>query len=357
MRLCFLLLSLFAVSSVSGQIPCPADLTKIPGRVVVTPPKLKDPAALKNVRQAAALLEQSVKGFTGGEARIYTTEFKKADTATGNYRMYEVSMYFLKYECVGGIVKPEAATDLWVYFSFNRIPFFQGNNSVGYNLKNGQEMYYSKYSLGEKYKGFPMLTPLHHPNGKAVWISEQARLPLRSVTRAEVLLVYRDVFFKNRDETIQRIEASLATEQRDLARIDSSTDSPADKERSRKALLDSNANSRKFLGTVKTEKAACEAEIQAALAKQTANEPAFVELVDSYCKPEKLFLDRTNPRAKALMSFDDTFFDRTKPPSAAQFIVIYWRPDASGRFPIKREFSQRFEEGFDLNAVRAMLGK
>ncbi len=351
------MLSLFLAGDVGGQIPCPADLTKVPGRVVVTPPQLTDPVALKNIRQATMLLEQSVKGFTGGEVRIYTSDFEKTDTSAGKYKMYEVAMYFLKYECVGGIVKPEAATGLWIYFSFYRIPFFNSNNDVGYTLNNGQEMYYSRYALGDSYKGLPTLGPLHHPNGKAVWVSEQARLPLRSVTRAEVLPAYREAFFKNRDETVKRLEASLSTEQRDLGRIDSSPNSLADKERSRKALLDSNVNSRSFIEKAKAELSACTAEINDALSKPTAKDPAFVEFVDSYCKPEKMFIDRANPRAKAITAFDDAFFDRTKPASVAQFIVIYWRPDASDRFPIKRDFSLRFEEGFDFNAARAMLGK
>ena len=357
MRFCLFITVLFLAGDVTGQIPCPSDLTIVPGRVVVTPPKLKDPVALKNIRQATALLEQSVKGFTGGEARIYSSDFEKTDTANGKYQMYEVAMYFLKYECVGGVVKPEAATDLWVYFSFNRLPFFQSNNTVGYTLKSGQEMYYSKYSLGERYKGFPLLSPLHHSNGKAVWMSEPERLPLRGVTQAEILPAYRESFFKNRDETIKRLEACLATEQRDIARIESSTNSPADKERSRKALLDSNANSRKTVETAKAEKATCEAEIRTALSKPTASDPAFVEFVDYYCKPDKVFIDRSNSRAKAVTAFDDAFFDQTKPAGAAQFIVIYWRPEVGSRFPIKREFTQRFEEGFDFNAARAMLGK
>lgn len=319
-------LVLFAGSSI-GQTPCPADLTKVPGKITVTPPKGSDPVAMRNIRQTIGLLEGLVQGVNGGEIRIYASGFGRADTAAGNHQLYEVAMYFLQYECVAGKVKPEAATDLWFYVSFNRIPFFESNNSVGHSLPNGQSMYYSTYRLIDDFRGFPMLTPLHHPNAKAVWISDRRRLPLRNISRAEMLPAYRAAFIKNRDETIKRLEASLATEQRDLDRIASGTDSPADKDRSRKALLDSNARSRKYLETARMEKAACEENIRAALAEPRAGNPALVEFTNTYCKPQSLFLEASNPRAKAVTVFDDSFFDRTKPAGAAQFIVVYWRAE------------------------------
>jgi hypothetical protein len=96
--------------------------------------------------------------------------------------------------------------------------------------------------------------------------------------------------------------------------------------------------------------AKCDSTIDSYLTRQIADQPAFVEGINYYCEPEKMFLASADERAKQIVVFDERFFDKSSSVSP-QFIVVYWRKgdakyqlrEGEFRFPVKREFVRKFE--------------
>lgn len=337
----FLFLSILLLSFVefSAQTPCRNLQTQV-GKWVQTPPTGKDLLAIKNINTAMSMFQKSVAGFTGGQAKTYLFTADWVDTRPVKVQGYTVAMNFLKYECVAGKIKPEAATDTWLYVGFNEIPFFRSNNSAeeDFRLPNGQQMFFSKYKFDGKYKEMNRLVPLQHTDSEAVFLSNANRLPLRQVTQTEALANYKKFFAKKRFETIKWQENILAKEPSNQAAI-------------------------RIIAENKKEIAGCDAKIDSYLTKQAAKQPAFVEGINYYCEPENMFLSANDERAKQIVVFDEAYFDMTQPPATPQFIVVYWRKgDANAlsreggyRFPVKREFIRKFEENFDFEALQKML--
>lgn len=348
--------------NLSAQTPC-GDLATQQGKWLQTPPTGKDVQAVKNINMAMTLFQNSVKGFTGGQAKTYTFSSDLVDVPNKKIQAATVAMYFLQYECLKGVIKPEAETGTWFYVGFNEFPFFKSNNAVGvlkdcaesfYCLPNGQQMFFSQYQLKGEFKGNQKLVSLHHLDGEAVLLSKNGKLPLRSVTQAEVLVEYKKSFNKKKSEYIKQLEASLAKEPADLARMDADKQM-AGREESKKALIASNNQTRATVAKLKNELAACNAKIDSYSALPIAKQPASVEGVDDYCNPEKMF-NPTN-HIKQIVVFDESYFEKNLPTTSPQFIVVYWRKGDAGRFPIKKNFIDRFEQNFDFSALKNILGK
>ena len=235
-----------------------------PGKWVQTPPTGKDLLAVKNINTAMSLFQKSVVGFTGGQAKTYTFNAEWVDTRPYKFQGYTVAMLFSHFECIGGKLKSSGATDTWLYLAFNELPFFRSNHGVGqggsggdhFRLPNGQEMFYSKYRLDGKLKGFSRLVPLQHTPAEAVFISNSNELPLRSVSQADVLAGYKKFYAQKKDIEIKRLEEIIAREPADIARIENDT-AMTGKEASKKALIDGNNRVRGTLSQFKKERAEC----------------------------------------------------------------------------------------------------
>ncbi len=277
----FLILITFVTLAADSfaQTPC-GNLANLPGKWVQTPATSKDAKIVKNINSALSLFQKSVSGFAGGQAnaKLFTSSW--VDTRPYKYPGYTVAMYFQEFECIAGKVKPQGATGTWLYIGFNELPFFTSNNSAGedFRLANGQQMFYSKYRLNGKFKSYSRLSPLQHTDAEAVFLSKSDRLPFRQVTQAEVLANYKKFFAKKRNETIKWQEQILA------------------KEPANKAAHDIIAANRKEI-------AKCDAAIDAYLNRQISKQPAFVEGINSYCEPEKMFLSESDERANTNRRF------------------------------------------------------
>jgi hypothetical protein len=342
MRLLLIVTTFITLSvNLSAQTPC-GNLANIPGKWTQKPATSKDAQIVRNINSAMSLFQKSVGGFAGGQATAYLFTSSWVDTRPYKFPGYTIAMNFLQFECVAGKIKPEGATDTWLYIGFNEFPFFIGNNSAGddFRLPNGQQMFFSNYRLNGKFKSFSRLTPLHHTNSEAVFLSKSNRLPFRQVTQAEVMANYKKFFAKQRNETIKWQENILSREP-------------------------SNQAARDIITENKKEITKCDSTIDSYLSRQTAKQPAFVEGINYYCEPEKMFLPPTDERAKQIVVFDESYFDKSLLPATPQFIVVYWRKgdanyqlsEGGFRYPVKREFIRKFEENFDFEAVQKMLVK
>jgi hypothetical protein len=71
---------------------------------------------------------------------------------------------------------------------------------------------------------------------------------------------------------------------------------------------------------------------------------------------EKLFVTEAEG-GRRLFVIRAGFFDASLPRHAVQFVTIYWRWDAGPKDSAKAEVARQFRENFDVQALRAMLGR
>lgn len=342
MKYALIAFALFLFSAnVSAQGAC-GNVAAMPGKWVQDTPVGKDPVTVRNIKTVMSMFQKSVAGFTGGQARTYTFTSGWVDTRPYKFQSYTVALYLLQYECVAGKMKPEAATGTWLYIGINEIPFFNSNNNAeqSFKLPNGQQMFYSKLKLTNGFQGMTKISPLQHPDGEAVFLSNSNRLPFRQVSQADVLANYKKYFAGPRTSSIKSQEDILAREP-------------------------GNARAKEIIAGYKNEISKCDSTIDMYLTKADSKKPAFVDGINSYCDPQNMFLNPSDERSKQVVVYDDAFFDKSLPGAAPQFIVVYWRKgdsnhqtrDGAFRFPVKREFIRKFEENFDFEALKKVLGK
>ncbi|MCD9187772.1 MAG: hypothetical protein LUM44_15230 [Pyrinomonadaceae bacterium] len=369
-KVCFAFLSaLFLNFTISAQAQC-GDLPSMPSILSETPISGRDPKAVALAKNVSALMKKAVSGAKGGQIKLAPFTSGIVPVPNSKIQSFTIAMRFLHFECVGGKPKPSAATDTWMYVGVNEIPFFTENFSASkgekpeesFKLPNGNQMFLNRYKLDGDFNGFQQIKKLPEESVVEVLLSKAGKLPFRNVSQAEFLNVYKAYFVSKKSEYLNRLEAVLAKEPADIARMRNDAQMEG-REASIKALIESNNNARKTVAQIKNELASCNQRIDSYIETSNSNQPAIIEVIDEYCKPAEIFVKADNPNSANVVVFDESFFNKTLPPPSPQFIVVHWRrrdafaTDRNGaiRFPQKRDFIFQFEKNFDLAALNKLL--
>jgi hypothetical protein len=295
-------------------------------------PKADYPLALRKADQALALLKAAIPKLNGIEASGYRSIRGASYTKDGALK-YGVDALFRGYYCVPdtpsfpklrGQVRLGDETGTWIYIRFNDF-FWLTNERVmldkSLRARGGGALFFFPKQGGE-WKGLPLLLPTIHTGQKteAVVIVPQGRAPYRFITREEFL----DARERQVLEKIDKLPQS-----RDRARAQATLEGELQKIRS--AL--------------------------AALSPEERKGEAIVR--NSYVVPggrEQVFATEAEGGRRVFV-ISARFFDASLPRHAVQFITVYWRWDAGPKNPAKAEVARQFRENFDVQALRAMLGR
>jgi hypothetical protein len=295
-------------------------------------PRAEHAAALRKADQVVALVQQAIPKLDGIEARAYRSIRGPSYTRDGALK-YGSDALFRAYYCVPdtpsfptlrGQVRLGDETGTWLYIRFNDF-FWLTNESAmldkSLRAKGGGALFFFPPSAGE-WKGLPLLLPAIHTGQKteAVIIAPPGRAPHRFITREEFL----EARVRQLQERIDKLPPS-PTRPKVQAGIE------ADLHQIRAALAALSPEERKR-----------EAIVRNPLVVPGGRDKVFVTEADG---GRRIFVIRAS------------FFDPSLPRTAVQFITVYWRWDAGPKDPAKVAVARQFKENFDLDALRAMLGR
>jgi len=335
--------ALFASASLA-QAPCTNEMAwKKPGSWAggaeddlamadPTYPKAEYPAALRKADQVITLLKQAIPKLDGIEAQAYRSIRGPSQTKGGALK-YGVNTLFKGYYCVPdtpayptlrGQIQLGDETGTWIYIRFNDLLWLTDEKvrlDRDLRAKGGGTLYFFPRQGGE-WKGLPLLLPTVQAPRKteAVIIAPEGRTPYRFITREEFL----QARVRQTQEKIDKLPQS-----RDRASV---------------------------LATLESERQKLDAAV-AALSPEERKAEAIVR--NAYAVPggrEKIFTTEEEG-GRRVFTVSARFFDPGLPRQAVQFITVYWYWDSGPEDRAKTEIVRQFREGFDLEALRAMLGR
>ncbi|RIV22466.1 hypothetical protein DYU11_15735 [Fibrisoma montanum] len=276
---------------------------------------------------------------------------------------YTVRVMFHHYWCFRG--KPEVSGETGTRIEMHANFLYKFMREVGYQLPNGQEIYYMPKQVGTL-KGYPVYST--HPDDRdrkreSILILPDQRLPVRAVSREEVVRLFqatlRNMLAEN-EETTKVLEASLKESEAYAARIEFKT------EAERQKYINGNRQSVER-GRQKREASAREwrENIDRLETMLTAMTPAERSTQAVLGEPYGLMMNQRGqgtfaeqaafPYSRPVVTHDLAYGSSKLPRPAVQFIHLQMTYETAPDMVAKRAMMSQFLEKVDLDGLRGML--
>lgn len=299
-------------------------------------------------------LQRILKPLPNGMHATFSIAYGDRPAMTpGTPRYYECYLMLKKFSYNPFLkkVEPEGETGCWIYFQMNTL------NAHGYSLPGLTEI---KFGTAEQYTYVCNLRIEKDANGNRVLyidtrnvqnkpegycFSANGKLPVRRLTRKELFTAYKQQTEKKLNDWIGKYETSLA---KDEAKYKSMTPEQKKAESYWPDLLQRN---RKSLEGFKQRKAELLQWYNSKMQTTDLEAPAVVETLF-----ENMELNKLDVKEGFNVWIDDpSFFDKTKPQDAPQFLFLKIRRQDSD-LP-KKLFMDRFYEAFNLDVLCGLTGE
>ena len=278
---------------------------------------------------------------------------------------YTVRVMFHHYWCFRG--KPEVSGETGTYIEMHANFLHKFMKEVGYELPNGQAIYYMPKQVGTL-KGYPVYSA--HPDDRdrkreSILILPDQRLPVRAVSREEVVRLFQATLRKmlaENEETTKVLEASLKESEAYAAKIDFKT------EAERQKYIDGNRQSVER-GRQKRDAMAQEwreniDRLEKMLAAMTSAERSMQAVLG---EPYGLMMNQRGqgtfaeqaglPYSQPVVTHDLNYGNSKLPRPAVQFIHLQMTYETTHYMVAKRAMMSQFLEKVDLDGLKGMLEK
>jgi hypothetical protein len=248
-------------------------------------------------------------------------------------------------------------SDAWVMVQFNSLG---GAINLplpdGYMLPSGLPLYHTETRLEGTFRGVPIIGGRPERDSTTVYIANKPRLPLRPVTRLEMLQAHREYWLrKTHENRVEPHESAVRGLERTLADLEQRRAAyGAAYEQNKQRLLEQirdweaqAAKGRAVLADVDRRSAA-------QLARLTPAEgalPAVLSEIVPYRYTELRF--DAGPAARPVVVVDDAFVTPRPDRASVQYITVFWRRVPSSA--IKERAMDELLNRLDFNALRALL--
>ena len=274
------------------------------------------------------------------------------------------NLIFMKYWCYDSYRatgKPrlvlEQNSDAWVQVEFNHLgQALRGELPDGYELASGAAIYWSPIELGPEFRGVPTLKGTIEPAATIVFLGKDNRLPLRPVTREEILRLHANFWRTRKTEEIGKLERDLARDRKLLAehkpRPGQSEESFARNEATLKERIE---HTTKLLAAANEESVSLPrkalAQIEAMPPDQRSGQ-AVIAFINTHSYADLQFGPGSDRRP--LWTMDEAYFGKG-PRSAVYFMSVFWRRVPSQ--PAKEKAFDEFLANLDFPALRSLLDR
>jgi len=277
---------------------------------------------------------------------------------------YSLNLYFLEMWCRQKKVIIASETDYWAYIFVNQLGWvLPGNDRVAhFELPDGQAIWKNANTVTDQlFRGYPLISGKTHSGALTVFIGLKNRLPVRPVTKEELIQSYKTYWVKHYADEIKRLEDSkknMFNTKASPEKLKKSGYTEEKIEQLYEAIEKSAANHDKLVANLKADRDEKIPLLDAMLSRMDDQQRKSLAKTDylnaMLCQPEKLFNEAGTP----LITMDASSFDPTLPKYVPQFFIVYLRP------PVQKSKNKSIDAIYDvltnkldLDALKTMLGK
>jgi hypothetical protein len=298
-------------------------------------------------------------------AHINTDHDTQYEKRQGGPLRYTTRVMFHHYWCFRG--KPEVSGETGTYIELHANFLHKFMTEVGYQLPNGQKLYYMPKQVATL-KGYPVYSTHPDERGRkleSVLILPDQRLPVRPISREDLIRVFQNTLRKmlvENDETTRVLEASLKESEAYAAKIDFKTEAERQKyisgnrlsvERGRQKRDQTAQEWRQNLDRLET-----------MLAVMPPNERTTQAILgDPYGlmmnqRGRGTFAEQASlPYSQPVVTHDLNYGSSRLPRPAIQFIHLQMTYETAPDMVAKRAMMSQFLEKVDLDGLRGILEK
>lgn len=273
------------------------------------------------------------------------------------------NLIFMQYRCYSKYrdtgqprLVVEQNSDAWVMVEFNSLgQALRGELPDGYELLDGEFVYSSPIELGPDFRpGFPTLKGTIEPTATVVFIGRENRLPIRAVTREEILRIHSRYSQAKKKEEIEKYEKQAARYRAMIAGLKQRADESAEEFAKRGADLRTDVErEEQRAAKAQEEMAGIPLRVQRQIESMTPEERRKQAVVGGGFYADLSF-DR-GAGLRPLWAIDRDYFGKGLPRSAVQYMTVFWRRVPSS--PSKEAAFDELLAKLDFEALRALLDR
>lgn len=252
---------------------------------------------------------------------------------------------------VGGMNKytPYEDPESFVYFSVNAFP--QPFSDDFQHLTTGD------LRIAENPNGIKSLYDFNEKGEQTLlgwYFSENKGLPFRRLSKGELAQKFREYWLNKFDGRIKELETAIAKTDKDVAETSASPYmSASDKQKVIQVIRTADVQRKKDLETAKANREDCLRRADAMMKAPDAKSDARVILLNQNVY-EPAGLEASPGKGKFVFVENRDFYDKNLPKWQPQFILA--STHRYDRNELQIAFNNKFEDEFDFNAVRKVVG-
>ncbi len=317
------------------------------------------------IAEMQRLFPQSPKGL---ELTYGIYDAMGIQTAPPNALQYYEGFFMIKdivcYKDQGkNVIGPEGETGNWIYFRVNDFKGFAVNGNTGDLVLSGTELRLNlsgNIRIEENKNGMTNIYFFNENNEQQFsgwYFSERKALPYRRVSRSEFAQSYREYWLKKIDEEIKRLEGVLATSQKTFSRVSTEKGIMTDAEKQKffQSLREGDQKTQRAIDENKARRSDAIRFTDTVLKATDLRSEAFISNFNEiFNQPSEIRFGTGGGRGKFAYVANQDFYDPKLPKWQPQVVVVQHRQE--GDSPAKVAFAKKFEDEFDFNVIRKMVG-
>ncbi len=260
-------------------------------------------------------------------------------------------------------IEPEGETGNWIYFRANDFKGFAVNGNSGDLVLAGTEFRLNMRGdirIEENKNGMRSIYFFDENNEQQFsgwYFSERKELPYRRISRSEFAQSYREYWLKKIDEEIKRLEGMLEASQRTFARVSAERGvmSEAEKQRFFQSLREGDQKTAQAIDQNKAKRSDTNRFTETVLKSPDSDSEAFITNFNEILnRPSEIRFGDGKGKGKFVYVANQAFYDSKLPKWQPQALTVELRRQDTS--PAKTAFTKKFEDEFDFNVIRKMVG-
>ncbi len=260
-------------------------------------------------------------------------------------------------------IAPEGETGNWIYFRVNDFKGFAKNANSGDFVLASTDLpliLSGDLRIKENINGLKSIYFFNEndePEFAGWYFSENKALPYRRITKFEFAESYRDYWLKKTGEEIKRLEGVLATSNKTFARVSAEKGimTEAEKQNFFQSLREGDKKTQQYIDQYTAKREDSIRFTDKILKAPDAQTEAFITNSNEiFNQPSEIRFGNGKGKGRYIYVANRNFYDPKLPKWQPQVVVVELRKE--GDSPAKIGFAKKFEDEFDFNVIRKLVG-